>query len=220
MKKISVKPSSSGLWRVEGLGNILRRSQELEHESWPQAAEMRFAATQQLMEAIGDEDVTLDWNDGTTRSAMELIYAAAADQLIIGETETATALWEVLQSLDEEDHMNVCVLLAFCYVELEDFDCWEEAMFDISTKSPEYHLLTLWATYRRTKGLECDALRTLRTRHKAWYEEFVAKEHPIDDEYLADCRSERPSAKTEARELWFATEALWQRNSDFIELIR
>lgn len=220
MGKIYIKPSSSGLWRVEGLGNTLRRSQELEHESWSQAAEMRFAATQQLMDAIGDEDIVLDWNDGATRSAMELIYAAATDQLIVGETETATALWEVLQALDEEDHMSVSVILAFCYVELEDFECWEEAMFDISTKSPEYHLLTLWATYRRTKGIEQDALRALRTRHKAWYEEFVATEHPADDKYLKDCRSERPTPRTEARELWFATEALWQRNNDFIKLIR
>ena len=220
MGKISVRPQQSGLWRIEGLGNLLLRSQELERESWPQAAEMRFAATQQLMDAIGDEDVVLDWNDKATRAAMELIYAAAADQLIIGEVETATALWEVLRALDEEDHMSVSVILAFCYVELEDFECWEEIMFDISTKSPEYQLLTLWATYRRTKGVEIDALRTLRTRHKAWYEEFVAAEHIADEEYLKDCRSEHPTAKTEARELWFATETFWQRNSDFINLIK
>ena len=115
--------------------------------------------------------------------------------------------------------MSVNVLLALCYVELEDYDCLEEAMFDISTKTPEYHLLTLWAEYHRTGGIDRDALRTLRTRHKEWFAEFVADEHPVDEAYLADSRSERPSARTEARELWFATAAVWERNKEFLVAI-
>ena len=93
-------------------------------------------------------------------------------------------------------------------------------MFSISSKTPEYHLLTLWAEYRRTGGVERDALRTLRSRHKVWFEEFIADEHPVDEEYLADSRSDRPSPRTEARELFFATAPLWERNANFLKTIK
>ena len=135
---------------MAGLKDELRRSREQEKESWAAAADMRFEAVQRLLDALGDEDVHLDWEDRPTRAAMELLYAAGADQFIVGEVETAVALWEILLAVDEEDHMSVSVPLAFGYVELEDFDCLEEMLFSISSKTPEYHLLTLWAEYRRT----------------------------------------------------------------------
>lgn len=218
MKKIVVRPTSSGLWQVEGLGERIRRIGEC--DSWSEAAQMRFDAVQLLLDAIGEEEVVLDWNNRPTREAMELIYASASDHLSVGETEMAVALWESLAAMDEEDHMSVSVPLAFSYVELEDFDCLEEVLFDISTKTPEYHLLLLWSEFRRTAGVDLDALRTLRTRHKAWYEEFVADEHPADEAYLQDCRNERPKPQTEARELWFATAPLWERNPEFLKTIK
>ena len=219
MRKIVVRPTSSGLWHVEGggFGDLLRRAAE--KEKWADAADMRFEGVQRLLDAIPDEDVMLDWADGATRDAMELIYASAADHLSVGEIEMAAALWENLAAMDEEDHMSVNILLAICYIELEDYDCLEEAMFDISPKSPEYHLLNLWAEYRRTGGVDRDALRTLRTRHKEWFAEFVAAEHPADEEYLKDSRSERPSPCTEARELWFATSSVWEHNVEFLQTI-
>ena len=219
MRKIVVRPTSSGLWHVEGggFGDLLRRAAE--KEKWADAADMRFEGVQRLLDAIPDEDVMLDWADGATRDAMELIYASAADHLSVGEVEMAAALWENLAAMDEEDHMSVNILLAICYIELEDYDCLEEAMFDISPKSPEYHLLNLWAEYRRTGGVDRDALRTLRTRHKEWFAEFVAAEHPVDEEYLKDSRSERPSPRIEARELWFATSAVWEHNVEFLQTI-
>lgn len=220
MSRITLNPSSSGLWRVGGLNDTLQRSRQLEANSWPEAAQMRFDAVQALLDKIGEEDILLDWEDRATRAAIELIYVAAADQLLIGEVETAAALWEVLLSVDEEDHMSASVPLAFCYVALEDYDCWEEMMFSISSKSPEYHLLTLWAEYRRTGGIDRDALHTLRTRHKVWMEEFLADEHPLDEEYLADSRAERPSPRTEARELYFATAPLWESNDKFLKTIK
>lgn len=220
MARVVVKPTSSGLWRVDGLGDALRRSRERERESWPAAADMRFDAVQRLLDALGDEEVHFDWEDSHTRATMELLYVAGADQMLVGEVETAVALWETLLAVDEEDHLSVSVPLAFGYVELEDFDCWEEMMFSISQKSPEYHLLTLWAEYRRTGGVERDALRTLRSRHKVWFEEFIADEHPVDEEYLSDSRAERPSQRTEARELYFATATLWERNANFLKTIK
>ncbi len=219
MRKIVVSPTSSGLWQVAGgdFGDLLRRAREC--KEWAQAADMRFEGVRRLLDAIPEEDVSLDWNDRPTRAAMELIYASAADHLSVGEVEMAAALWENLVAMDEEDHMSVNTLLAICYVELEDYDCWEEAMFDISPKAPEYHLLSLWAEYHRTGGVDRDALRTLRTRHKEWFTEFTATEHPADEEYMADSRSERPKPRTEARELWFATSSVWERNRDFLETI-
>lgn len=220
MSRITISPTSSGLWHVVGLNDTLRRSRDLERESWAAAADMRFEAVQRLVDVLGDEDLHLDWEDRPTRAAMELLYAAGADQFIVGEAETAAALWEILLAVDEEDHMSVSVPLAFCYVELEDFDCWEEMMFSISSKSPEYHLLTLWAEYRRTGGIDRDALRTLRSRHKVWIEEFLSDDHPVDEEYLADSRAERPSQRTEARELFFITAPLWERNATFLKTIK
>ncbi|MBQ8437499.1 MAG: tetratricopeptide repeat protein [Alistipes sp.] len=220
MARITINPTSSGLWHVDGLGDELRRSREREKESWAAAADMRFEAVQRLVDVLGEEEVHLDWEHRPTRAAMELLYAAAADQFVVGETETAAALWEMLLEVDEEDHMSVSVLLAFCYVELEDYDCWDEMMFSISPKTPEYHLLTLWAEYRRTGGVDRDALRALRSRHKVWAEEFFAEEHPIDEAYIKDSHAERPSPQTEARELYFATAPLWERNANFMKTIK
>jgi hypothetical protein len=151
---------------------------------------------------------------------MELLYLSAADHLSIGEIETATTLWEQLLALDEEDHLEAVVMLSLCYILLEDWECLEDALFNISTKSPEYHLINLWAEYRRSGGIDKDTLRTLRTRHKLWWEEFIATEHPADEAYLSDCRAEHPSQSTEAREFWFATEAIWLNNNDFITTIK
>ena len=223
MKNTRIVPVSTSLWKIEGdkFSTILRRAQRLDKENkWQEACELRFEGAQQLLDLTGDESMPLDWNDASSRAAMEILYQSAADNLYIGEVEMAVALWESLLDMDEEDHFEAIVPLAFAYVEIEDYECLESALFDISTKSPEYHLLTLWAEYNRSGGIDRDALRQLRTRHKAWWEEFTAAEHPADEAYLNDCRSDRPSQSTEAREFWFATESIWGRNAEFIEALR
>ena len=220
MARITINPTSSGLWHVEGLGDELRRSREREKESWAAAADMRFEAVQRLVDVLGEEEVHLDWEHRPTRAAMELLYAAAADQFVVGETETAAALWETLLEVDEEDHMSVSVLLAFCYVELEDYDCWDEMMFSISPKTPEYHLLTLWAEYRRTGEIPDGEVRVLSFKHRLFFEEFRAVEHPIDEEYLNGLEAEPPTRQAQARQLWLQTENLWALHTDFIEALR
>lgn len=224
MKKARVVPISTELWKIDSgevFVDILQRSQRMEQSgAWAEACQLRFDGAQQLLDIIGDEPPRLDWNDKTSRAAMELLYRSAADNLLVGEVEMAVALWESLLELDEEDHLEAVVPLAFAYVEIEDYDCLESALFDISTKSPEYHLLMLWAEYRRSGGIERDALRQLRTRHKVWWSEFIAEEHPADETYLKDCQSERPSQQTEAREFWFATQSIWDRNIEFIEALQ
>lgn len=222
MNRITLQPTSSGLWHVEGIdcNRILRTSRNLERQGrWADACECRADAVQQLLDVAGEESVPLDWNDSSSRAALELIYASAIDYFSIDEVEMATALWERVIDFDEEDHLQATIMLAFCYVELEDYDCLESVISDISPKAAEYSLLMLWSTYRQTQGVERDALREMRTRHKVWWEEFVASEHPADEVFLADRQSERPSHRTEAREFWFATAPMWERNKDFIEAI-
>lgn len=220
MQRIKIVPSASGEYQIAAPDFIGFKQSMLKIKDWAQVAEKRFEMVQQFLDSIEDEELPLDWEHSNTRAAIETIYASAIDSLSIGEVEIAAALWENLMSMDQEDHMSVSVPLAFCYVVLEDFDCFESVMFDISTKRPEYHLLTLWLEYFRSKGLDIDALRELRTRHKAWFAEFIANSHPVDDAYLADSRKDKPTPTTEARELWFVLESLMETYPEFIEMLR
>ncbi len=220
MQRIKITPSASGEYQIAAPDFVGFKQSLLKINDWTQAAEKRFEMVQQLLDSMGDDDMPLDWEHSNTRAAIETIYASAIDSLSVGEIEIAAALWENLMGLDQEDHMNVSVPLAFCYVVLEDFDCLESVMFDISPKRAEYHLLMLWSEYFRTKGIAIDSLRELRTRHKAWYAEILADTHPIDDAYLADSRKEKPSPTTEARELWFVLEPLFESHPEFIEMLR
>lgn len=220
MQRIKITPSASGEYQIAAPDFVGFKQSLLKINDWTQAAEKRFEMVQQLLDSMGDDDIPLDWEHSNTRAAIETIYASAIDSLSVGEIEIAAALWENLMGLDQEDHMNVSVPLAFCYVVLEDFDCLESVMFDISPKRAEYHLLMLWSEYFRTKGIAIDSLRELRTRHKAWYAEILADTHPIDDAYLADSRKEKPSPTTEARELWFVLEPLFESHPEFIETLR
>lgn len=220
MQRIKITPSASGEYQIAAPDFVGFKQSLLKINDWTQAAEKRFEMVQQLLDSMGDDDMPLDWEHSNTRAAIETIYASAIDSLSVGEIEIAAALWENLMGLDQEDHMNVSVPLAFCYVVLEDFDCLENVMFDISPKRAEYHLLMLWSEYFQTKGIAIDSLRELRTRHKAWYAEILADTHPIDDAYLADSRKEKPSPTTEARELWFVLEPLFASHPEFIEMLR
>ena len=220
MQRIKITPSASGEYQIAAPDFVGFKQSLLKINDWTQTAEKRFEMVQQLLDSMGDDDMPLDWEHSNTRAAIETIYASAIDSLSVGEIEIAAALWENLMGLDQEDHMNVSVPLAFCYVVLEDFDCLESVMFDISPKRAEYHLLMLWSEYFRTKGIAIDSLRELRTRHKAWYAEILADTHPIDDAYLADSRKEKPSPTTEARELWFVLEPLFESHPEFIETLR
>lgn len=222
MKRFSVTPSASGLLRICG-GDFVRTLREVracERDGrGREACRLRFEAVQRLIEGL-DDDARLDWDDDEARAAMELLYASAADHLSAGNVEMAAAIWERLTECDEEDRLEAVVMLAFCYPVLGEWECFDEAMFDIPMKSPEYSLLTLWCGFCRCGGIDRDALRMLRTRHKAWYGEFVAAEHPATEEFLAEIRGERPSPQAEARELWFATVPLWTNRPDFIEALR
>lgn len=222
MEKFSVRPTASGLLRLDGGDFVRAQRQAMACERdgrGEEACRIRFEAVQRLIDGLED-DARLDWEDAEARAAMELLYASAADHLAVGDVEMAAAIWERLMDCDEEDRMEAVVMLAFCYPLMEEWECFDDALFDVPMKSPEYSLLTLWCDFCRCGGIDRDALRTLRTRHKAWYEEFVAEEHPATEEFVAEIRSEKPSPQAEARELWFATAPLWENRPEFIAALR
>lgn len=223
MIRLKLKPASTEYMSIEGgeqLSALLRRSHSLAAQgNIAEACELRLEGVEALLNAIGEEEVRLEWDNKESRAAMELLYLSASDHLAIGEIETAATLWEQLLAVDDEDHLEAVIMVALCYVALEEWDCLEDALFNISPKIAEYQLINLWAEYRKSGGIDMDALHTLRTRHKAWWAEFTATEHPADETFLNDRRAERPSQQTEAREFWFASEVIWQMNKNFLTTI-
>ena len=175
MAKIPILPGQAGQIRLGGdyFTRQLRRSREIERKNaYAEACELRIEAVEVLLDVLGDEGPALDWDDENSRAALELLYMSGVDHLGINEIPTAVALWEALSERDEEDHFATSIPLAFCYVVLEDFDCLESVLFDISPKRPEYHLLMLWQEHFRSGGIDIDSLRELRTRHKTWFAEI------------------------------------------------
>ena len=126
----------------------------------------------------------------------------------------------VCLDLDPEDHLGCIVTLAFCYIAMEEFELFDEIANDISDKQPERHLLLMWADYRREGVIPEGELRVLSSKHKSFFEEFRATEHPVDEEYLKALEAETPSRQAQARQLWLQTENLWSLFPDFIEALR
>ena len=215
MKKIIVRPTSSGLWCVEGggFGDLLRRAREC--EDWAAAADMRFDGVQSLLDAIGEEDVALDWNDGATRAAMELIYASAVDNFLVGDVELAAAQLELLLECDSEDHTEATPQLALCYVALEEWECLEDILPDLGDKSALRPLLEALAEYAATGVVSAEKVSALR-RHRHLCEELSRQDHPADEAYLKDISSERPSQQAQAREIYLRCEPLFAQHPDFI----
>ena len=63
-------------------------------------------------------------------------------------------------------------------------------------------------------------MRVLSSKHKSFFEEFRAADHPVDDEYLNSLEAETPSRQALARQLWLQTENLWSLFPEFIEELR
>ncbi len=200
---------------------VLRESRQLQAEGEiEQACNLRFAAVQQLQELFGDEEMQLEWNDENTRAALELIYLSGIDHFLISDFEISSALFELTLDLDPEDHLEASNLLAYDYLAMEEYELFDEVINDISDKYASRTLLLLWSGFLREGSLSVGELHSLRSRFAPYYAEFSASEHPIDEIYLNDIESERPSHRAQARELWLQTEHLWSRNSNFIEALR
>ena len=227
MKRPELKPTLNQTFELVGRGeydfaSVLDRSMRLQSENRiGEACNVRYAAVQRLMEVLPeDEEIVLEWGHRNSRAALELLQASASDHFLIGDLEMAAALAELLLELDPEDHLESVWLAGFWYVAMGEYELFDEIADDISDKSPEKHILTLWSHFRRTGELPAAEAAAFRGRFATCFNEFTADEHPVDEEYMADIEKDAPSQRTQARHLWFQTESLWSQHPGFIEALR
>ncbi len=199
---------------------IYRDAQRLQSEgSIEEACNIRFNSIQRLQELLGDDEVLLEWGDDNSRAAIELVHLSAIDHFLINDFEISSALLELALDLDPEDHLEASNLLAYDYLALGEYELFDEVINDISDKYASRTLLLLWSGFLRDSSLSMGELHSLKSRFTPYYEEFTSLDHPIDDSYLTDIESQRPSTKAQARELWLQTENLWRAYPDFIEAL-
>lgn len=201
---------------------ILARSRREEQQGNIEAAcNTRYHAVQRLEELLPESgEVIFEWEDDNSQAALEVVYCSAIDHFLIGDWEMAAAMFEMLLELDPEDHLEAIIRLAYTYIAMEEYDSYDDVADDINDKSADKAILTLWSEFRRTGTLPAVEVRNFGKRFAANYNEFRADEHPIDEGYLADIESERPSVAAQARELWLQTEHLWAQFGGFIEALR
>jgi hypothetical protein len=226
--RCTLNPTSNQTFEIVGRGEfdftaILKHSYELQEQDHDieAACNERFHAFQRIVEVIPeDEDIILEWEHTNTRAALEIIYASAVDHFLINDFEMAAGMFEMLLDLDPEDHTGCITTLAFCYVAMEEYELFEEISNDISDKAPEKHLLQMWLEFRRTGQIPDGEFKLLSFKHRLFFEEFRAAEHPVDDEYLQGLEAEPPTRQAQARQLWLQTENLWALHTDFITALR
>lgn len=225
--KYTLTPTAEQTFELEGSGpwdfrKRLHIARELQGRGEVEAAcEERYRAVQLLEELLPEEEeINLEWNHPNSRAALEVIHESAIDHFLIGDFELSAALFELLLELDPEDHLEAVEPLAFDYLELEEYELFEELLPDIAEKSLARPILELWAAYRQTGALSAPLLSGLQSRHPALYEEFTATEHPADENFLREIDSERPTPRARARELWLRTEPLWSLHPRFIAALR
>ncbi len=225
--ELRFNPTEDQTFELEGGGkyNFVRTKEHVDELDasgrYSEACEARFQAFQLLVDALPeDEAMVLRWEHANSRAAMMLLHGSAVDHFRIGDLEMAMAQLEMLLDCDPEDHLEGVNLLSLCYVAMEEWDAYDDVVIDLTDKSAESVITRLWAEYMR--GGEIDgALRSLlKSRHKAYYAEFTAVEHPDDEAFRRDIMSERPSQEAQAREWWLLTEPLWAEFPEFIEALK
>lgn len=201
---------------------ILSKAQELQQAGDIAAAcNLRFGAIQDLQDLLPEDDqVSLEWNHPNSQAAVELVNLSAVDHFLIGDYEISMALLELSLELDGEDHLEATNLLAYCYLAMDEFELFDEVINDISDKNPSRVVLLLWSSFLREGTLPEGEVRNFKNRFTPFYAEFIADNHPANQEYLNDIESDRPSMAAQARELWLRTETLWEACPEFIEALR
>jgi hypothetical protein len=131
----------------------------------------------------------------------------------------AMAQLEMLLDCDPEDHFEAINLLALCYVAMEEWEAFDDIVIDLTDKSAEAVVARLWASYQRNGDLDKALMNLLKVRHKAYYAEITATEHPEDEAFKRDITSDKPSQGAEAREWWLLTEPLWSEFPEFIKAL-
>ena len=184
---------------------------------YEEACERRYEAFQLLAEALPeDEAMPLSWEHSNSRAAISILYGSAVDHFRIGDLEMSMAQLELLLECDPEDHFESVNLLALCYIATEEWEAFDDLVIDLTDKSAEAVIARLWASFERDGGLDRELLKLLRTRHKHYYEELIADEHPDDEVFRHDIASDRPTPSAEAREWWLLTEPLWGEFPEFV----
>ena len=103
---------------------------------------------------------------------------------------------------------------------MEEFwEAYEDITLDLTDKSAEAVVARLWASYQRNGDLDKALMSLLKSRHKAYYAEITATEHPEDEAFKRDITSDKPSQSAEAREWWLLTEPLWSEFPEFIKAL-
>ena len=134
---------------------ILARSRREEQQGNIEAAcNTRYHAVQRLEELIPESgEVILEWEDENSQAALEVIYCSAIDHFLIGDWEMCAAMLEMLLELDPEDHLEATIRLAYTYLAMEEYDSYDDIANDISDKSADKEILTLWSEFLRTGTL-------------------------------------------------------------------
>lgn len=225
--EVRFNPTADQTFELEGRGryNFAAHHAAIEElvsaGRYAEACEARYEAFQLLAEVLPeDEAMALRWEHGNSRAAISILYGSAVDHFRIGDLEMTMAQLEMLLECDPEDHFEGVNLLALCYIATEEWDAYEELVIDLTDKSAEAVIARLWASFRQQGIVDSALLGLLRSRHKAYYAELTAAEHPDDEVFRRDIGSERPTAAAEAREWWLMTEPLWSEFPEFIERLR
>jgi hypothetical protein len=185
------------------------------------ACNLRYVAFRRLYDLLPEgEETILDWHDDASRAAVELANFSAIDHFLVGDWEMAAGMFEFVLEVDPEDHLEATTRLAYTYLAMDEIESFDEIINDISDKYVDRQVLMLWSEWRRAGRLPEGNMQRFRTRFAPYYREFVAADHPVTSEYLADIDSEKPSAEALARELWLQTEHLWLLFPDFISQLR
>jgi tetratricopeptide (TPR) repeat protein len=219
-------PTEDQTFEFEGVGryNFVRHKERIDklvaEGRYDEACEARYEAFQVALDALPeDEAMPLRWEHGNSRAVVSIIYGSAIDHFRIGDVEMAMAQLEMLLDCDPEDHFEAINLLALCYVAMDEWEAFDDIVIDLSDKSAEAVVARLWASHRRG-DMDGALLSLLKSRHKAYYAELTAVEHPDDEQFRRDIASDRPSQAAEAREWWLLTEPLWREFSEFIEALK
>ena len=232
MGKLQLRPTADQMFVISYLpGNEeenfdfstaleLSRQQEKERD-FEGACNTRFQAFQKLVELVPDDvPVELEWEDDNSQAALVVGYCSAIDHFLIGDWEMAAAILEMILELDPEDHLEATVKLAYTYLAMEEYESFDEVINDVNDKYIDKVILTLWSEFRRKGEFPEGELIRMKRKFAPYFKEFTADEHPVDEHYLKDIESEKPSQEALARELWLQTEHLWQLFPGFIEGLR
>lgn len=218
--EVEYDPESEG----EGIdfADAIERAYRCEEQGdYRQACTIRYDAFRQLVDLIPDnETVELEWNERESCAALTVGYLSAIDHFLVGDFEMSAAQLEMLLELDPEDHLEASTLLAYDYCAMQEWESFDEVIFDLNDKSVDKIVLIMWSEWLRNGSVPEGELMRFRTHFAPYYAEFIADSHPVNKAYLRDVANEHPTRGALAREFWLQKEHLWALYPQFIEALK